>query len=292
MILNATCIACIVKRQEESLAAETDEKKRLAYMKEVLKILYDNAEAESAPVTTEWISTARKRYFGEDQNFQALKQKYNDVMLRHEGQIEARILGSADPLAAAMKFARTGNYIDFGAMGDIDDEKLHELLQGALEEELDAREYARLTGELRSAKRIAYLTDNCGEIVMDKLLVRTLTRLYPHLQIDVIVRGKPVLNDATREDAEMVGMDREARIIENGSGAAGTDLKRISPEAKESLAQADFILSKGQGNFESLHGCGKNIYYLFLCKCDWFVRRFGLERFKGVFVHEQSHKIR
>lgn len=291
MILNATCIACIVKRQEESIAAETDETKKLAYIKEVLKILHDNADTESAPVTTEWISEARKRYFGADKSFQALKQKYNHVMLRHEGQIEARILQSADSLAAAMKFARAGNYIDFGAMGDIDDEKLEQLLQGALEEDLDIYTYDCFTGELSEAKRIAYLTDNCGEIVMDKLLVRTLKRLYPHLHIDVIVRGKPVLNDATREDAEMVGLDKEATIIENGSGAAGTDLKRISPEAKDALRQADFIISKGQGNFESLHGCGMNMYYLFLCKCDWFVRRFKLERFKGVFVHESSQQI-
>jgi len=286
------CIACIVKQQEESIAAETDESKKLAFIKDVLKILYDNADTESAPVTTEFISAARKRYFGEDENLQALKEKYNRVMLRHEKQIEARVLASADPLAAAIRFARTGNYIDFGAMGDIDDRKLEELLRGAPAEELDAHEYARFTCELKSAKRAAYLTDNCGEIVMDKLLLRELKRQNPCLHIDVIVRGRPVLNDATRADAEMVGIDREAHIIENGTGAAGTDLKRISPEAKDALAQADFILSKGQGNFESLHGCGMNIYYLFLCKCDWFVRRFGLERFKGVFIHESGHQIR
>lgn len=292
MILNATCIACIVKRQEESIAAETDEDKKLAYIKEVLKILYDNADTESAPVTTEFIGAARKRYFGEDENFRVLKEKYNRVMLRYEEQIEARIRSGPDPLAAAILFARAGNYIDFGAMGDIDDDRLDELLDGALQEELDAREYALFTSELRKATRAAYLTDNCGEIVMDKLLIREMKRQNPRLRIDVVVRGKPVINDATREDAEMVGIHREASVIENGTGAAGTDLKRISPEAKDALECADFILSKGQGNFESLHGCGMNIYYLFLCKCEWFVRRFGLERFKGVFVHEYNHQIR
>lgn len=291
MILNPTCIACIVKRQEESIAAETDEAKKLAYIKEVLKILYDNADSESAPVTTELISAARKRYFGEDQNFESLKQKYNDIMLRYENRIEESILISDDPLAAAMKFARAGNYIDFGAMGDIDDNKLNELLQNALKETLDAETCARFLPELQKARRIAYLTDNCGEIVMDKLFIRALKRQRPGLHIDVIVRGKPVLNDATRKDAEQAGIGKEAHIIENGSGAAGTDLQRISAEAKDALSRADFILSKGQGNFESLHGCGLNIYYLFLCKCDWFTRRFGLERFKGVFVHEASQRI-
>ena len=104
--------------------------------------------------------------------------------------------------------------------------------------------------------------------------------------IEVLVRGVAVTNDATVEDARYVGLTDVAPVFGNGSGIAGTELTHISKEAKEKLEKADLILSKGQGNFETLHTCGLNIYYLFLCKCDWFMQRFHAEHLKGMFVNE------
>ena len=99
-----------------------------------------------------------------------------------------------------------------------------------------------------------------------------------------VVRGQEVINDVTREDAEQVGL---TDFIDNGNGVAGTDPALLSPACRALLTQSDFILSKGQGNFETLYGCGWNVYYLFLCKCDYFTRRFGMERLKGVFANER-----
>lgn len=96
-----------------------------------------------------------------------------------------------------------------------------------------------------------------------------------------------VINDATMEDAVLVGLTREIEVMGNGDDAAGTILGRISKEARKNIEEADMILAKGQGNFESLFGCGLNIYYLFLCKCDWFMRRFQVERYHGMFVNEK-----
>jgi len=96
-----------------------------------------------------------------------------------------------------------------------------------------------------------------------------------------------VINDATMEDAVLVGLTREIEVMGNGDDAAGTILRRISKEARKNIEEADMILAKGQGNFESLFGCGLNIYYLFLCKCDWFMRRFQVERYHGMFVNEK-----
>ncbi len=96
-----------------------------------------------------------------------------------------------------------------------------------------------------------------------------------------------VINDATMKDAVLVGLTREIEVMGNGDDAAGTILGRISKEARKNIEEADMILAKGQGNFESLFGCGLNIYYLFLCKCDWFMGRFQVERYHGMFVNEK-----
>ncbi len=108
------------------------------------------------------------------------------------------------------------------------------------------------------------------------------------MEITVIVRGMPVLNDAVPGDAEDVGLTDMVKVIGNGNGVAGTQRNLLSEEAEHALSGADVILSKGQGNFETIHGCGLNIYYLFLCKCEWFTKRFGMERLKGVFVNERD----
>ena len=117
---------------------------------------------------------------------------------------------------------------------------------------------------------MVYLTDNCGEVVLDKMLVKLLKEMYPNLDITVIVRGEQILNDATMEDAVQIGMTDMVNVIGNGNNIAGTWLDAVSEQALKLIDQADVIIAKGQGNFETLYGCGKNIYYMFLCKCQLF----------------------
>ena len=147
-----------------------------------------------------------------------------------------------------------------------------------------------LQKDLETADEVVYLADNCGEIVADKLLIRILQEQYPQVHITVIVRGMPALNDAVLQDAEEVGLTEMVKVIGNGNGVGGTQLSLLSDEALGAIRAADVIVSKGQGNFETIHGCGLNIYYLFLCKCEWFTKRFGMERLKGVFINEKDLK--
>ena len=174
---------------------------------------------------------------------------------------------------------------------------LHYIIQHGLEavsythlaEKLDNKNYECFKQDLKQAKTLTYVLDNCGEIVLDKLLIKEIKRQYPKLQISVLVRGKEVLNDVTMEDAIQTGLTKMVPVIENGTGIAGTVLEKISKEAKEALNEADIILAKGQGNFESMYGCGLNVYYLFLCKCDWFVKRFAMTKNAGVFLREGEY---
>ena len=125
--------------------------------------------------------------------------------------------------------------------------------------------------------------------MLDKLLLNVIKELYPEIQITVMVRGGEVLNDATRKDALEVGIDMVATVVDNGTEIAGTFLDAVSKEALQILENADVILSKGQANFETLRGCGKNIYYIFLCKCDMFANRFGVSRFTGMMINDRDY---
>lgn len=130
------------------------------------------------------------------------------------------------------------------------------------------------------------ITDNCGEIVLDKLFIEQLRKRFPELEIKIMVRGSEVLNDATLEDACYVGMDKLTEVISNGNAVAGTVYDMLPDEAKKALDTADVILAKGQGNYESLCRQGRHIFYSFLCKCELFTSRFNVPRLTGVFVEE------
>jgi uncharacterized protein with ATP-grasp and redox domains len=148
------------------------------------------------------------------------------------------------------------------------------------------KEYELFVKDLSCAKRLLLITDNCGEIALDKLFLTRIAKTYPELEIKVMVRGKPVFNDATIEDARQVGLDKMFEIIPNGSGIVGTVESDISEKAKKVLCEADVIIAKGQANFETLCHCNKNIYYLFLCKCKMFSDRFGVPQFTGMLIND------
>jgi len=286
MKVSAECMHCLVKRQADNIKKYPDEEKKAEYLGKVLGIIANNAAEEPAPVLLSHIGRLHEEYFGKPFSFDELKKGYNAMMLEKETEIRQKIREAADPLALALRFAQIGNFIDFGAMDSVDDGKLMEFLEQAETLPLSEDTYKKFTETLKTARKLVYMTDNCGEIVLDKLLLETIAKMAPHVECTIIVRGEPVLNDATMEDALQVGIENCGKVIPNGTNIAGTYIPWLSAEAKKALDEADILISKGQGNFESLHGCGLNIYYLFLCKCQWFMERFGLPQYSGVFINE------
>ena len=287
MEMSAQCLLCTFRKQAETVAQYSDEVKKAAYLKEVARYLGSLGPDDSSPYVSAEINKLHEQYFGFTRDLSDLKRIYNERMLRMEKEIEGKILAADDPLRAALQYARAGNYIDFGAMDSVDDDKLAEILDGAQGEILDPEEYACFVRELGSAHAFLEILDNAGEIVMDKLLIRQLKRQFPHLEIACMVRGNPIHNDVTMEDADSVGLTEECRVISSGDGIAGTEIERISTQARRAIEAADVILSKGQGNFETLLGCGFNVYYLFLNKCDWYMQFFRTERFHGMFINDR-----
>lgn len=288
MKLNPYCMCCAVNKQEEKIRKFPDMDKKTEYMKKVMSILSSAEEQDCSPS----LSVEIKKLYSEFWNCPAedyteIKKEFNQLMLNVEASVEEKIRTSADPLETALLYARIGNYIDFAALENVSQETMLKLLENENQEPLSQTEYANFQTDLSTAKTLVYLTDNCGEIVLDKLAVKILKEKYPQLNITVIVRGYPVVNDATMEDAEEIGLTDIVKVTENGSNVGGTWFPGLSNEARTLLEQADVILAKGQGNFETMNDCGLNVYYLFLCKCDLFQRRFHAKALQGMFLNER-----
>jgi uncharacterized protein with ATP-grasp and redox domains len=286
MKLNAHCMHCMMESNWNRIKHHP-ENVRDEYMRAFVKILADAKETDSAPAIISRIQVLRRDLLGVTDDYEAVKRYFNALMLEEAPALRARIDASPDPLNEAMRIAMAANYIDFGAVEDVNAEKLRELLADADRCGLPPEETNAFRRELGDARRLTLLTDNCGEIVLDRLHVETILRRHPGLSVTAVVRGAPVSNDATEADVRAVGLDRVARIVSNGTDIGGTQLDAISEEARSAIEEADLILSKGQGNFETLSGCGLNVYYLFLCKCDLFTLRVGMQRFQGVFANDR-----
>ena len=284
---NSYCTQCLLKKHLTNYPDTATEEERLTYIRRLFSILTDIAPGESSPVVVNRILTLQKEMFDQFVDYTDIKKHFNQLMLEQEDWIYADISSAPDPIRRAVQYVMKGNYIDFGVLSDVNSEKLMELLSQAKDQTSDEQIFEELMQDLTSAKNMVLLTDNCGEIVLDKLLVRTIMSQFPDLQIHVIVRGGHALNDATMEDACQVGLPDLVKVIGNGTCLQGTYLPDISKEARDLLEQADVILSKGQGNFESLQYCGLNIYYLFLCKCDLFTKRFHTHLYNGILTNDR-----
>ena len=258
------------------------------YLAEVRALLNARAEDDPAPLLVHRFDQAYARRFGASDGFRALKRRDNDLVLGMETRLQARIDAAPDPIATALAFARTGNYIDYAAMPSVDADAFMRLFDGAVLREEETPVYRRFLDACEAGRSFLLIADNCGEIVLDRMLLERLKARFPHLELSVLVRGGEALNDATREDAVYAGMDRVARIVDNGMSLAGT-VPRLLPEpAREALYGADVVLSKGQGNYECLSGHGLRVFYAFLCKCGLFTERFGVEQFTGMLVEERE----
>lgn len=288
MKLNPFCMCCALNKQEQKIRHYPDMEKKTEYMKKVMALIANTEENDCAPSLSVDIQKLYSSFWNcPMEDFTKIKKEFNQLMLNMEASIEDKIRKANDPLEKALLYARIGNYIDFAALSNVDQSTVITLLDEKSSEALDEKEYKNFLRDLSSARKLVYLTDNCGEVVLDKLAVRILKEQYPDLDITVIVRGYPVVNDATMEDAEEIGLTDLVKVIGNGSNVGGTWIPGINAEARELLYDADLIIAKGQGNFETLNDCGLNIYYLFLCKCDLFQRRFHAENLQGMFLNER-----
>lgn len=285
--LKSECLSCIAKKYLDKYPANSTEEQQVRYKKQICKVLSEAELTDSAPLLTKKITDVQEKIFGETTDYTKIKAFYNDYVMKKFPDIEENIARAEEPLLRAIQYSMTGNYIDFGALAEVDNDKFEQLLLNVPSIEINNLEFETLKKELEYAGRLVFLTDNCGEIVFDMAFIRLLKMKYPKLQITVIVRGYSAVNDATMEDARQIGLNKEVQVLGNGNGVAGTCLEMLSEEAKKCVLSADVIIAKGQGNFETLMGCGLNVYYIFMCKCTMFAKRFHADLYDGLLLNDK-----
>lgn len=279
MRISDDCARCLYDRQVHMTDNE-------GYLAEIRKLLDERDEEDTSPYMVYKFNRVYKKYFGQKSSYGDLKRIYNDLVLSMENTIRKNIEKSSEPLATAFLYSRVGNYIDFGAMNEVDEDTFLSLFDNLALSNLDVSTYESFKCQCEAAKDFLLVADNCGEIVLDKLFLEQLHKKYPQMNLNVLVRGEEALNDATMEDALYVGMDKYASIYTNGMPIAGTVYRLLPQEVKDLIDNVDVILSKGQGNYESMGNQGRHVFYSFLCKCDLFTNKFNVPRLTGMFVEE------
>lgn len=286
MLSSARCNACLKDKHLRDHPADASPEAVAEYRRRVIEIVDGRPELSSPEKDCE-INLAYAAIFGASQDFGPVKRHFNQMLMSMEPAMLRDARAAEDPLKRAVQYAMTGNFIDFAAMERVDEARLRALIAESGDIPIDRDALERLRDAVSSARRLTYIVDNCGEIVMDRVLMQTIRDIHPSIEITAVVKGAPIVNDATREDAEQVRLSEVARhIVDTGCGIAGCPEGRLSEACLDALNGADVLISKGQANYETLCGCGRNLYYIFMCKCQLFMERFGVEQFSGLLTRE------
>ena len=286
--VDAGCLECMLRRNRETALKLGTEEQAEVFLEEFRKVYEVAPRDVSSPWFSPVIADLLLKFYGVPlDRFREEKELSNRFVMERLDTIREKVFSAADPVLAGLQFAILGNYLDFAALqGQVSFEKLDAMLDEALEMQLDVRTVEDFRRELETGKKLLYLTDNAGEIGFDRIFAEAIAAKYPHLQITFCVRGDIAQNDATVEDAKAVGIPFP--VIGNGNRVPGTQIDMLSQEAKAALEEADVILAKGMANCETMLGCGYNVYYAFLVKCQRFVSRFGRPMFTPMIVKERE----
>ncbi len=281
MKLHLNCIVCDVAQVAKAAdMVGADPETREIMMKEALAYLEKEDFSKNNPEIMGQVWRRMTKYFPKEDLYEDIKAYYNRALLQMEPQMREQIEQSADPFDTALKMAILGNLIDFAMAGHaFDIESLKRSFEDMGRLRLAVDDGKSLYNELSKAGSLLYLGDNCGEICFDKIFIDTIRKAFPQLSVYYGVKGKAVVNDVTREDARMVRMDEVATVLDNGDDSLGTEMSRVKEEFRKAFYDADVVIAKGQGNFESLHEIGRNnIFYLLMAKCEVIAEVLGLEK--------------
>lgn len=286
--MDAQCYLCHMRRNVETARKLGDEATATAFAKALMELYLQLPPDKASPTVAPATNALFQKFYGlPEDRYREEKEASNAFVLQRLEDIRRRVQGADDPLFAGIQMAILGNYIDFSALqGEVSFEKLDALLDTAGEMALDLQVYENLRNRLSRAENLLYLTDNAGEIGFDRVLAEVIAETYPNLKLTFCVRGGPALNDATRADAQAVGIPFP--VIDNGNTVPGTDLELMGAEAKQAFENADVIFAKGQANVETLLGCGYPVFYAFLIKCPRFIDRFQKPKLTPMLVSEQN----
>ena len=266
------CIPCFYRQAlDAARIAGADELIQKKIIDELSKLIPDFSLEASPPEMGRAIYSLVGKISGVKDPFKEIKENSNKFALKLYPKLKQEINNSEDRLLTAVRLSIAGNVIDYGVKNSLNvEEEVNKIFNRDFKNDNENRKtvfrYQEFKEILSKVNHVIYLADNAGEVVFDRLLIEELTEKLGK-QLIYVVRDKPIINDALIEDAIFCGINKVAKITSNGSDAPGTILKYCSPEFMELYQDAELIISKGQGNYESLSEEDKSIFFLFRAKC-------------------------
>ncbi len=271
MLLDPECIPCIINQANNAARLFTNGNTELQYklVKAACAMVLSINEDFTAPKFSSVIQSLIEKDLGIKNPYQKLKEENLRKVKRFIPYLQTMLENSDDKIEMAIRAAIAGNTIDYGANPKFNIEDEVNRITG---NHIDTNSLRNFESDLENASSILYIGDNFEEALFDKILLK---QILPK-RIVFAVRSKAILNDITYTDAKQLGIDRLCDIIESGSEITGTDMEQCNPEFKDLFENADMVISKGQGNFETLMNEDRSIYFLFKVKCEAIARRCGL----------------
>lgn len=276
------CVICLMRQSLEAARFATkNEEMHAQILERVMKLFIERGVTASPPIIGTVVHRVVREITGDDDPYAAEKRRFNRDAYARWDDIQRSIKTARDPFEAAVRLAIAGNSIDF-ALESINEEKINAAIANALDAPLRGSIDA-LRDAILAANSILYLTDNAGEIVYDKAFVELLATPQFEKSVTVATRGAPIINDALRSDAEEIGFDKIARLVDNGGDGLGTIFELTSEEFNREFLAADLVIAKGLANYETLAFPQKNalepkkIAFLFKAKCPFIAREAGAD---------------
>ena len=279
------CIPCLIRQGLNSAQRlNLSEEKLFRVVQSALRYMAQFEEFTKSPAYYAYhIQLKVKEITGEEDPFREIKKISNRKALEILNRLNLEEILKPDPLRGALKLSAIGNILDFAILSE---EEVFKKLYQLLEKDFSVDDYGSFKKDLENSQRVLILGDNAGEIVFDKVLVKVLKELGK--EVVFVVKGGPILNDATLEDAKEVSLTQLCKVIDNGNDRVGTDLSVASEEFLKEWQRADIVISKGQANFESLSSVDdKTIYFLLTAKCNPVAKQVGAKE-KGELVFKKG----
>lgn len=269
------CIPCVFRQALATARCITDDPEVHENILHRVAEIYSTKKVKSTPAHfSQTVYEIIAEITGVRDPYAKEKKEFNELALEMVPECEKALEESHDPLETAAHLAVAGNIIDLGIGKDLD---IHGTLENALHVPFTHNDLPLLKEDLKTATSLLYVGDNAGEIVFDRVFIQTLQKLFPELKITFVVKSGPIINDATMEDAIAVGMTDICDVIETGSACVGAPMDKVSDEFKKIFYDVDLVISKGQGNFETLSSVTDQIMYFILkAKCDLVAKELGV----------------
>ena len=267
------CIPCFFRQAlEAARIVGADDDKRREIMNRIAAEVPRISLLSTPPEMGKIIYSIVSDVVGDGDPYLELKKRSTKLCMDIYDELKARLDNSDDRLLMAVQLAIAGNIIDYGAKMGLDVKREVERIlssehQAISSERSELFAFEEFAATLKDSRTVLYLGDNVGETVFDRVLIEEILSLYPDKDITYAVKASPVINDALVEDARECGIDSLANVISSGSDLPGTLLDRCSDDFCRLFREADLIISKGQGNFETLSETEGPVFFLFIAKC-------------------------